>query len=135
VNQSSDGSIGYPENDVVAVVDAPEQVDQAISALRDAGVHAEDMQLLRGREIVDRIDASGSHCGFLKHIGWFMASVYGEGSAFARAYEAEGRAGHQLVLVHVHSADDVDRVKTILESNGGHNIKFFGHWVIRDLVA
>jgi hypothetical protein len=126
--------IEYPDNDVIAVIDDPAEVDKAVAELRKAGAHAEDMQVLHGQEIVERIDASGTHCGLLKHIGWFIASVYGEGSAIAREYEGEGRVGHHLVLVHVHSPNDVDRMKDILEAHGGHDIKFFGHWAITDLV-
>lgn len=128
-----EGTIWYPENDVLAVVDDPAEADAAIADLRRTGVHAEDVQVLRGNEVVERVDASGAHCGLLKHLAWYLSTVLSEERRFAREYEAEGRAGHTLVAVHVHAVKDVEQVRETLERHGAHDLRFFGHWAMTTL--
>lgn len=132
-HQPAAGTIWYPENDVLAVIDDPAQIDAAIAELRAAGVHVEDIQVVHGQDVIERVDASGAHCGLMKHVMWFLASVLSEEREYAREYEAEGRAGHDLIAVHVHAADRIEQVRQILEAHGGHDIKFFGHWAISAL--
>jgi hypothetical protein len=130
---STPSTIWYPENDVLAVVDDAAQVDATITELRAQGVHAEDIQVLHGQEVVDRVDASGAHCGLLKHLMWYVASVFSDEREFARGYEAEGRAGRYLLAVHVHAVDEVEKVRATIGAHGGHEMRFFGHWAITDL--
>ena len=120
----------YPENDVMAVIDSPEEGGKALAELREAGFHAEDVLLATGGEAVDRMDASGRHCGLLAHfVRWLEGFLTDEG-VLGREYEAAAQAGHSIIAVHTHDAAEIARAREVLARHGAHHVYHFGHWAL-----
>jgi hypothetical protein len=117
----------FPFDYVMAVLDNADDAEKAVKDLRDAGFHAEDIQLLHGEEAAARLDVDCQHCNLVKHLTrwlWSFATVEG---LILSEYAKEGRAGHHVLGVHIYQSEEVRRAAEILKAHHAHRIERFGH--------
>lgn len=117
----------FPFDHVMAVIDYAGEAEKAVKELRDVGFHAEDVQLLREGEAAERLDVTCEHCNLVKRLArWLWSFGTVEGMTLSQ-YASEGKAGHQIVGVHIHQPADVEQVEKILKSHQAHHVEHFGH--------
>jgi hypothetical protein len=117
----------FPFDHVMAVVDDAADAAKAVGELKAAGFHAEDIQLLHGEEAAERLDVTCQHCNLVKHLTRFLWSFMTVEGLVLSEYQEEGKAGHQVLGVHVHSPKDVEKAQAILKAHHARRIEHFGH--------
>lgn len=116
--------VSYPTHCLVGVIDDQAEAMKAEEELVASSI-SNDVFHLRGAEDADEIDASGSHHGLLARIVRLVQFTTMDGD-HAQRYEDEARAGHSVVFVHLEKYDDVEPMRQILKSHGGHFINWYG---------
>lgn len=117
----------FPFDHVMAVVDDADDAARAVAGLKEAGFHAEDIQLLRGEEATERLDVECQHCNLVKRLTRFLWSYITVEGLVIRDYEKEAEAGHQIVGVHIRRAEDAEKVQDILKAHHARHVERFGH--------
>ena len=127
------GFMTYPTNKVLAVIDTPESVGEALDALAKTGVERDEILVSYGEQEARRIDASGERHGFK---GRLLRALQQAGDVevkhFAR-YQDELGKGRYLLEVPAKDAERRGRVHEVLRSHGGHFINYYGSWAVENL--
>jgi hypothetical protein len=124
---STEAGFPYPENDLLAVVDDRETGERALAALRQAGIPADDAELLSGGRFLDRVNSLRERHRLLQAIG------LSDERDIIQGYVEEAEKGHCLVVVHAADPDVVQRVRHVLQDNGAHDLHHWERHTITDL--
>jgi hypothetical protein len=124
----------YPRNVVIAVLDDLQGSGRAVKALKKAGFPEPDIHLFHGEEAAERIDATGRHLGPIKHVLRSLRWLLSEEGPMLSEYEEEAHAGHHILFVKIHRSQQVQRAAVILATHHAHTIRYFGRWLITDLL-
>jgi hypothetical protein len=119
--------IWYPNDYIFAVIDNHEDAERAVSDLRKAGFHADNVRLLHGGESMEYIDAGCQHCNFFQQLlraVWRVATV--EGMTLSEL-EDEGRSGRDVIAVHLENREQVETARDILSIHNARHIEHFQH--------
>jgi len=114
---------------VVAVLDTPHQTSCALDALLGGGFLESEVELRRGTEDADRVEAGTGRRGFQD---WFIRLFQSVGLRNAETemkdrYEQALRDGHTVLAVMAPTDERKDLAAQIIRECGGHFINFFGH--------
>ena len=121
--KNDSGFITYPLNKVVGII-------------RDAGFHANKIEVLCGEEAAMRIDAAGVKHGVFARIVRSTQYVLGDYEIEdATRHENELKAGHFGIGVSTHRKAEREKVRQILKVHRGHFINFYGRWTMERLEA
>jgi hypothetical protein len=120
------GFIGYPDRQVLGVLDDDASVGRARAALHAAGIDDRDVEVLSGASDATRFDATGSQHGLLARLRRVMQFSLMDQLPAMAWYEAALREDRRVIAVRTR-----DRRKTLaavgaLKSAGGHFINHFG---------
>jgi hypothetical protein len=115
--------LDYSHSRLVAVIDAPKDVQATVDDLRAAGF-AESFDVHCGSAGARLIDFSGSEHGTLGRISHALHTLTVEG-AHMDHYERELVAGHCVIMVRTDSAERRQRGLDILTAHGGRFINQF----------
>jgi hypothetical protein len=133
VSQLGRRSIGYPTNRMMAVIDDPTEAAAALAALRSSGIATRDLEILRGPEGADRIDATGNVQGGLGRIRrWVDFTLMDQLVDFA-TYEFALRDGRAVVMVRVEGEAKKAAVLDVLRRHGAHFINYYGRFATEEL--
>lgn len=119
--------VWYPENDVLAVIDDRDDATRAVIGFTNAGWHAEDILVLSGEAVEERLDATGAHCHLIGHLLRTLWSVSTTEGLLFRDYQEEARQGHSIIAVHTHEGKNLEEAREVLSQHGARRIEFFGH--------
>ncbi len=122
----------YPTNHVVAIVDTPERVSAALTALADAGFSESEIVIGCGREVADALDASTGRTGLanlLIRIAERLGVSHNEMRLKDR-YEEALRDGKIVVSVLAPDGERKERAAELLAEHGAHFINFLGRFSI-----
>lgn len=122
----------YPSDRVIATLDTPEELQEAVAALADAGVDATQLEVLCGVDGVRVLDSSGVNHGLRARIIRTLQFM-GEEHELLRKAEETLAAGHFLLAVPAMSAEEKQQVAALLKSKGGYALHYFGRFSIEDL--
>ena len=128
----ADEFASYPVDHLGAVLDDPDGVDTAVSALVDAGADPDTVQVLCGEDGMARLDAQGERGGVAHRLARKVLAFGAEGEEI-RAIESELAAGHYALVV---AAADDDRRAVLaqaLRDVGARRIRFFARNHVEDL--
>jgi hypothetical protein len=120
----------YPLHKVVAALD-PARLDQVEAALATAGLNGDRIDTVTASDMPSPdvpIGGAGLR-GFFTRLG---LSLGDDLDAIEQARSAL-RRGHALILVAVRGDAERKRVQEILREQGGHSMRYFGHWTITAL--
>lgn len=123
----------YTEDYVVAVIDDLQEAEAAADALHQAGFGMGEVRLFDGAQVAGRIDETEKRRSLLERAVVSVRSTASDESLISEDYEEEAREGHQIVVVHTESQEQVNQAYHILRAHHGHAIEHFGRWVITDL--
>jgi hypothetical protein len=123
----------YPLDDVVAVIDDKESAEQALRALRDAGLPDDDMDLLDGPMVVEADQSLRQRGGRLRKFEAWLSAVFSDEADYARTYVLEAQRGHYLVVAHAAEPEVVQRVSQVLRANGAHGMRHYELLTVTDL--
>ena len=122
---------GSMSNHVVAVINGSAAAEAASRDLHQKGFT--QTTLFRANEVAEKVDPKGENSGLL---GKFIKAVQDhltEETNYLTQYQEEARNGNDVVAVLVEDREQADQVKTILESHGARNLRFFGKLAVTDM--
>jgi hypothetical protein len=120
------GFIGYPNRQVLAVLDDDEAVRRAVAALESVGVPAGNVETFAGTEAATRFDATGARHGLIARLRRVLQFSLMDQLPAMAWYEAALREGRYVVAVRTGDRPMTLRVVAALKSAGAHFINRFG---------
>jgi hypothetical protein len=124
----ADGRIPwFPTDYIFACIDNPSGAAVAAQKLREAGFHAEEVQLLSGEEALERVDIECEHCNLVQRVLRFIWKAMTDEGTILEDMAREAHAGHSLLAVHVTSRDRADEAYRILAEYDAHRVEYWGH--------
>jgi hypothetical protein len=128
-SEDNRGPVEYPTNHVVAVLDTPDQTSCALDALLGGGFLESEIELGRGTEEADRLDAGTGRRGFQD---WWIRLFQSVGLKNTETevkdhYEQALRDGYSVIAVMTPTDERKDLAAQMIRECGGHFINFFGH--------
>ena len=118
--------IGYPNRQVLAVLDDDEALGRALAGVEAVGVPAGDVETFSGAEDAARFDATGARHGLIARIRRMIQFSLMDQLPAMAWYEAALLEGRYLVAVRTSDRRSTLRVVAALISAGGHFINRFG---------
>jgi hypothetical protein len=112
---------------VVAILDDPTRVTEAIEDLAREGFDPEEIVVLSGPEGAARLEATDQQRGLRGRLSRFAERVLGEESEDRERYDRELAAGRFLLAV---PADEHQKVQVaeVLARHGAHDMEHFGEY-------
>ena len=120
--------IQYPTNHVLGVVDTPEQLQAATTALSEAGFLDSEIDIACGPAAADDLGATTGRRG-LAHLAIRIAEHLGmadDEMEVKNRYEQALRDGQFIVMVLAPTDERKTLAGQILRAHGGHFINFLG---------
>jgi hypothetical protein len=118
--------IGYPNRQVLAVLDDAGSVQRALAAMRAGEVPAGDIETFFGPEDAARFDATGARHGLFARLRRVMQFSLMDQLPAMAWYEAALRDGRHVVAVRTRDRQTTLRIVAALVSAGGHFVNRFG---------
>ena len=118
--------IGYPNRQVLAVLDDAESVGRAAAAIEAVGVSPGDVQTFAGLEDAARFDATGARHGPMARLRRVIQFSLMDQLPAMAWYEAALRDGRSVVAVRTSDRRTTLKVVAALVSAGAHFINRFG---------
>ena len=118
--------IGYPNRQVLAVLDDDEALGRAMAGVETVGVPARDVETFAGMEDAARFDATGARHGLIARLRRVIQFSLMDQLPAMAWYEAALREGRYVVAVRTSDRRTTLRVVAALVSAGGHFINRFG---------
>lgn len=110
---------------VIACIDRQTEAQHASRRLREAGFHAEDVQLVKGKEVIKRVDTACDQCNFAIHLLRLLWLVMTDEGVILQDYVDEARAGHNLLAIHVTDSNRLHEVRRILHEHHAHRVEYW----------
>ena len=130
---SAHGSIGYPRNRLLAVVEDPAEAAAAMVELAASGISTQDLELLLGDEGADRMDGTGDQSGRLGRLRRAFEFALVDQLVDFASYEWALRNGRAVVMVDVSGDEPKAAAHAILKRHGGHFINYYGRFATEEL--
>lgn len=118
--------IGYPNRQVLAVLDDAESVGRAVAAIEAVGVPSGNVETFAGVEDAARFDATGARHGLIARLRRLIQFSLMDQLPAMAWYEAALREGRYVVAVRTTDRRTTLKVVAALVSAGGHFINRFG---------
>ena len=120
----------YPEHYIMAVIDEVKEAQDAVQALRHAGIPAEDIRLFESQEVLEYAEDTERTRSLGSRIADVFQAITSDEDAHVLIYVQEALRGHVILNVYAPTDEQVEQVKNILVAHGARNIKYFGRWAI-----
>lgn len=118
--------IGYPNRQVLGVLDDETSARQAVAAVRGLGVPERDIELLSGPEDAAQFDATGVHHGLLARLRRMVQFSLMDQLPAMAWYEAALREHRYVIAIRTTDRRATLDVVAALADAGGHFINRFG---------
>ena len=127
--------IRYPTDHVVAIVDTPEQLEEAIRALTGGGFLESEIRAAHGPTAAARLEASTGRTGLVDRLLRFAERIGmpNDEMAIKDRYEQALRDGQFVVLVLAPSDERKARAGEVLSAKGGRFVNYFGQFTIEPI--
>jgi hypothetical protein len=124
--------IDYPINRVAGTIADRSDAEAAVEALLQAGIDADDIDVLHGDAGLQRLDPTGAGHGLLARFQRALIHVAGvnEESAALTRHVNDLRAGRFVIMVRARAADERQIVAAVLKAHRATFIGFFGRWTL-----
>jgi hypothetical protein len=130
-----DSFLAYPVNRVAGTIADSDDAEAALRALLDAGVGADDIEVLHGETGLRRLDPEGTEHGLLARFQRAVIHIAGanEEALTLEHHVDDVRAGRFVILVRADRPDTRDRIAAMLKAHGASFVGFFGRWTLHSL--
>jgi hypothetical protein len=134
-HQHSLEPIRYPRQNVVAIIDTAQQMEDAVDELTAGGFLESEIGIGSGTDIADRMRETTGRSGFMAMAMRFSEAlgVPNDESDVKGHYEQAMRDGRFVVAVLAPTSERKKRAVDILASHGAHDAVYFGRFVIEKL--
>ena len=122
----------YPEGDLVSVIDARDEADRAVRSLEAAGVPADHIFLVDGRQVIATTEDFRQHQNVAGRLGRVISFLLSDSARYEQEYLEEARLEHHLIVVRAPTTEEVDRALPILRAHGAHHIRHYGQLTVDD---
>ncbi len=120
----------YPNHRVCAIFENSADANAGVQALIDLKLKEENIDVLKGGIGADIVDAEGTEHGLLTQLSrTLFAWGDAENDAY-KGYEQALQEGMYVVTVHADSDEEKEAIVSAFASHNGHDINFFGTWVV-----
>jgi hypothetical protein len=123
----------YPVDHVVGVVDNRERALEAIDALRKGGIQEQEIDLFVGSSVTQACHAHHTEHAVLRHIADWLSSAFSDDLDYAREYLYEAAHDHDLIMVHVDRAEQVELIRRLLAARGARLLRYYELLTVTDL--
>jgi len=120
--------IGYPNRQILGVLDDAEALRQARTALAALGLAETSVEVFSGTSDAARFDATGASHGVFARLRRVMQFSLMDQLPAMAWYEAALREGKTVVAVRTRARPDTLRVVEGMKAAGGHFINRFGRF-------
>lgn len=120
----------YPKHYIMAVIDEVKEAEDAVQALRHAGIPAEDIRLFESHEVLEFAEHTERTRSLRSRIADVFQAITSDEDAHVLIYVEEALRGHAILNVYAPTDEQVERVKNILVAHRARTIKYFGRWAI-----
>jgi hypothetical protein len=120
--------IGYPNRQVLAVLDDDAAVDRAQAELRSAGTREADVEVLSGPADAERFDSTGRRHGVVARLRRAMQFSLMDQLPAMAWYEAALLDGNCVIAVRTGNRAATLQAVRALKSAGAHFINRFGRF-------
>ena len=127
------GSLTYPTNQLLAVLDDTDGAARLVDALNDAGFEAGDVTLLQGAEGAERFRGSGRVAGRWTRLVRMVQFMSMDQMPDFRTYEAALREGRAVLAVRIRRRGSLEAARDILVGSGAHFLNFFGRFATEEV--
>ncbi len=121
----------FPKDHIVAVLDIFEEAEQAVQDLQHNGYQAEHIFLFHGQDFIAARKATEQESGLTKLMHIFQGTT-DEGFT-GSMYLEEAYQGHEILAVYEPHADQIERIRDVLDTHHARLIKYFDTWTTTDL--
>ncbi|TMD67655.1 MAG: universal stress protein [Chloroflexi bacterium] len=121
---------GYPKHYVMAVIDDVKEAQDAVQALRNADIPAEDIRLFERHEIIEYAEHTERTRSLRSRIADVFQAITSDEDAHVLIYVEEALRGHAILNVYAPTTEQAERVKDIVADHHARTIKYFGRWAI-----
>ncbi len=118
--------ITYPTNQLLGVIDRPDDAGRATDALVEAGFDPARIVVLVGEEGTDRLGRLGAHPNVLSPLVRVFQFLLMDQTPDFLVYERAMEVGRTVVAVHVADRREMLAAREIVERHGGHFLNYFG---------
>jgi hypothetical protein len=118
--------ITYPTNQLIGVINAPDEATRAAVSLTDEGFAAAHVSVLvgeGGRELLGRL---GHHPNALSRLIRGLQFTLMDQTPDFLVYEGAIAKGRAVIAVHVIDRDRMLEAAAVLEQHGAHFLNYFG---------
>lgn len=122
-----DDFLTYRPHRLVALLDDPESVQEAIQDLAEAGFSAEEIHVLSGPEGAEKLDVTGRHHGLRGRIYRLVEHVLGDEHHWLHEHTEHIARGGYGVAVSAREENRHD-ASEILARHGAHDAAYFDEW-------
>jgi hypothetical protein len=126
--------IGYPDRQVLAVLDTAAGADRAASALEAAGISTPDIARYAGPADAERFDATGARHGVGARVRRAVQFSLMDQLPAMAWYEAALREGRSVIAVRTSDRAETLRVVEALRTTGAHFVNHFGRLATEEFV-
>jgi hypothetical protein len=126
--------IGYPDRQVLAVLDTPAAADRAAAALAATGIAEAAIARYAGPADAERFDATGAHHGGGARVRRAVQFSLMDQLPAMAWYEAALRQGRSVIAVRTTRRAETLRVVAVLREAGGHFVNRFGRLATEEFV-
>ena len=122
----------YPTNRIIGIINAKEDVDNAVRSLQEAGFAEDAIVVFTGEEIVKQIGFSEEHNSPKWRIIRALQHLGEEGEIFDRFKEAM-LAENYTISIPAKESETREQATKILKEHNAYDLHFFGKGAIQDL--
>ena len=127
------GSLTYPTNQLLAVVDDVTVAARLVDALNVAGFDAGDITLLQGSDGAERFRGTGRVGGRWTRIVRLVQFMSMDQMPDFRTYEAALRDGRAVIAVRIRRRGRLEAARDVLVASGAHFLNFFGRFATEEV--
>jgi len=120
----------YPKYYLMAIIDDVKEAQDAVQALRNADIPAEDIRLFERHEILEYAEHTERTRSLRSRIADVFQAITSDEDAHVLIYVEEALRGHAILNVYAPTSEQAERVKDILVDHHARTIKYFGRWAI-----
>jgi hypothetical protein len=117
----------FPTDYIFACIDSPAAAAAAARELRQAGFHAEELQLLSGEEALERLEIECEHCNLVQRVLRFIWRTATDEGSIVEDLAEEAHRGHSILAVHVTSREKLADAYEVLANYHAHRVEYWGH--------
>lgn len=135
-DSNTENAVRYPKNNVVAVIDTLEELEELVNTLTGGGFLESEIKVVHGQAAADKLRSSTGRSG-LAHLAMRLVASIGlpnDETATKDRYAKALTDGRILVLVEAPTDERKELAAKLLREHGGKFVNFLGRYTIEPMI-